>query len=1027
MTNKNRNLDNSKLPKYAIYGVAGALLAVGSPSILAQQVNAALNAKKNDDQELEIIQVTGVRSSLEEALNTKREAVSIVDAISATDIDALPALDLGEALQAIPGIQLNRDEEGRQSSINLRGLSGGFIKTTAAGQSFATPSRSSGEVGDENPFGAFEAGVFDGVTVVKSPTADMQVGGIAGVVDKKLQRALAKKDGKFSISLGGRYEALRESWDKEFKLSGSKHLIKDELAVAFKIAGSTQNFRRDTANFTSYVPLSQFKALNGGAQEGNYREYDAYVAQHNLPENAVVRAVALARNNTESSKGDRLSFTGNIEWKVSEALKLGVHLLYTKRALDDGIKEDTQISSAYNTRNPARSGRGYEIIPTSAPFFMANIEEEDGSVTPVYGVSSVELVNANYTPATRINNYTEEAKGLFLYADYRKGNWALDGTITYSDSSNLYEENAFDIRHQDVPHPRNKPTGISASIDTAKGDLNAASVDIQGWDSFSYSGTWNPGSLTSFSSSLDKTVNQDRAVNFYAHGTVDNPTRDTNSIELNAKRFVDFGFDDVFKVSSIKFGGRYANENLENYLRRVGVAGVDFDSVIDNDIFSKTLFSDTQGAFFNGNYPGAFNSSNGWQSIDAAAVKAALVATRVDVEGGVVIEPSGLYAKMDGPHLERYGENFTAKQTNTAAYFMTEFEGGLGAVTYTGNAGVRYVGTDNELVGLNRIKTDDSDELVPVTVNKTYNHLLPSINVSFELTDDVILRTAYSEALVRPNLRFQTPTISSNPGSAAVRIDLPRSDVEPYTADMYDLSLEWYNREGSAISVGMFHKEIEGLFDRKPVCPVGEDLSLYSPDLGEIEAYFNEGSAAEQCREIQIRQDHNGDDVQRAVIITRSFNSDAKIKLTGYELAVQQKLDFLPYPWNGFGGVFNYTHIEQETDGEESLFKIAPDSYNLIGYYENDGVSIRLSYNWRSDSILEGGSQFLGPDQRNQKAGGRLDLSSSYKINKGLQVFFRAFNLNDEQRYEYIGDNEDAVYRVDYTGRTYQVSLNYNF
>ncbi|MDU0352595.1 hypothetical protein RS130_00520 [Paraglaciecola aquimarina] len=93
---KNINSNKSLL----VSGTASLLLAISSPSVVAQEVNAALEARKAA-QNVEVIEVSGVRSSLENALNVKREAVSIVDAISATDIDALPALDLGEALQAL--------------------------------------------------------------------------------------------------------------------------------------------------------------------------------------------------------------------------------------------------------------------------------------------------------------------------------------------------------------------------------------------------------------------------------------------------------------------------------------------------------------------------------------------------------------------------------------------------------------------------------------------------------------------------------------------------------------------------------------------------------------------------------------------------------------------------------------------------------------------------------------------------------------------------------------------------------------
>jgi len=276
---------------------------------------AAVNKSISDD--TEVIEVTGVRASLENALNVKRESSSIVDAISATDIDALPALDLGEALQAIPGIQLNSDEEGRQSTISLRGLGSGFVNTTAFGQTFATPSAASelNAVGSPNPFAAFEAGVFDGVTVIKSPIADLQEGGIAGVVDMQLQQALSKKGGNFNISVGGRYEELTGLIDEELKLAGVKHIIDDKLAVAFKFAGSGQTFRRDTFEIIDYITVD--------TEEGFVRatNIDEYRARWGLPEDAQLTAPARGRNLSEFSEGDRLSFTGNIEYKITEPRK----------------------------------------------------------------------------------------------------------------------------------------------------------------------------------------------------------------------------------------------------------------------------------------------------------------------------------------------------------------------------------------------------------------------------------------------------------------------------------------------------------------------------------------------------------------------------------------------------------------------------------------------------------------------------------------------------------------------------------
>ncbi|MDU0352602.1 hypothetical protein RS130_00560 [Paraglaciecola aquimarina] len=186
-------------------------------------------------------------------------------------------------------------------------------------------------MGGSNPFGSFEAGVFDGVTVVKAPTADLQEGGIAGVVDKKLQRALGKKDGQYSLNIGSRYEELSEAWDKQIRFSASKHLIKDKLAVAFKVAGSDQNFRRDTANFTQYTALNN--VVNNAIEDTQFisaEALNAYKAEHGITEPlSIMKVIGKAGQVTENSRGDRFSATGNIEFqyhgRVKARRKLPLH------------------------------------------------------------------------------------------------------------------------------------------------------------------------------------------------------------------------------------------------------------------------------------------------------------------------------------------------------------------------------------------------------------------------------------------------------------------------------------------------------------------------------------------------------------------------------------------------------------------------------------------------------------------------------------------------------------------------------
>lgn len=1133
---RKRNTAQAKSSKLVSY-TAGAVLAIFTPSILAAQVQEALSEEnKKAEEAVEVIEVSGVRESLESALATKRAAESIVDAISAKDIDALPALNLGEALQAIPGIQLNTEDGSRNAEINLRGLPGGYAKVTAEGQSFATPSRSMGVVGNSNPFGAFEGSVFDGVTVVKAPTADMQEGGIGGIVDKKLQRALGKRDGRYSINLGSRYEELADGWDNSIRFSGSKHLIKDKLAVAFKAAASEQNFRRDTANFTQYTSMNTID--NNSIKNTTFISADDlnnYKNQYGILEPlSIVKVIGKAGQVTENSRGDRVSATGNIEYQATDSFKVGANFLFTKRDLGESNMEDVQFfinsddgNGQLDQQRVTLLGAPIKLSDNENPDYDPSIHNPDLATIPVYAVTHAELTNVSWRPSNRLSSSKEEAKGVFLYADYVKDDWQIDGTISRSSSESEGILTGIDLRHDtkrlnqmytDLDSGERlsfAPTGINGVINTGNGNLSNAFASITGYDDYNYSDVngifsqvdpitgdpifdlgdnswrrfsngWHSVPLTSFGSRLDPKINPmdindfpagyfpeapavlteeelaqltpeqlaereaqaqayadsvarfgGRSLDLYVNGRVVRPIRDFESFELNFNRFVDFG-SDALRFTSLKFGGRHSRETLTVEDLRVGGGGMNLNNVNGETLFADGLTSDGQTEYFNGDYPGAYGSASGWSVLDSKNLATALQDGQmpIDPQTGEPVEeydladPTGFPVKLENATTspafglnQYYRNNFSADQAINAIYLMGKFEGEIGNIFYSGNAGVRYVETTNDVIGQG---FDDQGDDIAVLVETDYENTLPSFNAAFELTDDIVLRTAYSKALVRPNLLSQTPSPINDNGRATVRLENAKAEVLPYTSQNYDLALSWYNRPGSAISFGMFIKDIEGKIQTRTICPIGDEARW---GVGELEL-IDDGTATGRCQEIGDFETDNGDIVSnRRVNIRETFNSDIPIRVTGYELAIQQKLDFLPYPWNGFGGVLNFTKIDLDEGEGQPMTRIAPYSGNIIGYYENDGFSIRLAYNWQDEKLLSAGgvTNFLGSDARTQTAGGRLDMSASYRLTKKLRVNLRAFNLNNRQEYEYIGGNEKAISRIRYAGRIYTASISYNF
>ena len=1036
-----KNMQKSLL----IGSTASLLMVVSAPNVIAQEVNAALKAKKQAES-VEVIEVSGVRASLENALNVKRQSASIVDAISATDIDALPALDLGEALQALPGVQLNSGDEGRQSTISLRGLSSGFVKTTAFGQSFATPSAASNasSVGAGNPFAAFESGVFDGVTVVKSPTADLQEGGIAGVVDQKLQQALSKKDGIATISLGARYEELADAFNPEFKLSGVKHLIEDKLAVAFKYSQSDQEFRRDTFDVIDYISV---ETDANGPRATNIEEYrDAW----GVPEDAQLRVPLRGRNVHQYSNGDRKSFSGNIEYRVHDDFKVGAHVLLSERQLDDGTKETTSYELGLNRTNSRNDFYLSDVTLdiNTAPFAYTALNE-DGTGGDAYIVSNLDFLNGRYQIENRKTTFNEKSNGVILYADYMLDNWLLDSKVTYSKAENNFENVGLNFVHEGNRATSQTPTGFNGTINTGQGDLGR--IEVSGGLEVPYvydNLEWNTP-LVSASTVLSRDeVNQGRGLRAGVNGRVRDLTKDYSSGEFNALRFTDFGFGDLLRFDTIKFGGRFSKETLDSIDQRQGIGGIDTSNIGSSYLSSDAVLSANQSSFFNGKIPGTFDHTNGWVTFineDAIdALQTNIVTDRNDLALPNTIPAvypflersrSGFWDTMNaGTDLpNNLAFNFEAQQDISAMYLTTDFSGELGEdITYRGNIGVRHIKTDNTFYGT-RIGVDENNNPIGVaeTFEDTYTNTLPMMNIAFDLHEDVVLRAAYYEGIVRPNLLAQRPSAGVRESSSLVTVDLPASTVRPYESDNYDISLEWYNREGSAISIGYFQKNITNLFENaEGYCPENSSDPIVNQLAGEVERVFISDTEF-TCQQVELFQqidenDQPGELINREVRINSVINNNEELKVEGFELAVQQKLDFLPYPWNGFGGVFNYTKLKQTGD-ETLLTRVSPESYNLITYWENDGFSVRFAYNWRDDQTLQGANSFLGTGIRTRKAQGRLDFSGSYAVTKNLKVFLQAFNLTDETGKDFYGNDERAIHSLTYAGRIYKATVSYKF
>ncbi|MEO0550790.1 MAG: TonB-dependent receptor [Pseudomonadota bacterium] len=979
-----------------------ALLGSTATHAIAQDESAD---QAEDEARQDVVVVRGIRGALDEALSIKQNSDTIGDAISADDIGTLPALDIAEALQVVPGVQVNRENNDgsfRFGEISLRGLPGSFTNTTANGQSFASPSGTVTPAdGVPNAFGAFSSRVFDGVWVNKTARADLVEGGIAGTVDQRLAKALSKPDGQLVVSVGVQYEELPEDTVGNFFATGTKHLIDDKLAVTFKLAHEEESFQRDAFNFTRYSPLNEDATRQrGGFFDPGGMSFDEWKQANGIAVDETVLYPSQFRQYSEGRTGTRTSFVGGVEYQATPELKLGADYLYSKRELD----------LAATWLLPVASGIQTSITPTSDPFLGYN--EEDGS--NVWVVPGYDYADITYAQSTRFGDLTQEAQGIFLNAEYELDKWTFDGSIAVSEA-----EFARINQNYQAQYLANTADGY-ANTNGTFGSINSGSGNS---DNYLYTLNFDPA-LTTLGTNLDLDyVNPDDPASvfvqlndtngrqrFFSAGNEVFRDRTDNALNLNAEKEVDFG-----PIKSLKFGGRYNEQNVDSYILFNSIAGLNTEGV-SNDLFVPGPTSN----FFGGGAPGAYLGSE-WEFVDISRTFDVLYGGGVDNPNGFETSPyNGSIYRRSGNRL-RGAENVASTDTTiSAVYGLANFESELGGFNVAGNFGVRYVETELEGDGVSII----NGLPVQTTAENSYSNTLPALNVSVELTPELYLRFGYSEGINRPNPAGFTPSLSINEidgaagGLGRVDVSLPGTDVEAYTSNNYDVSLEWYNRAGSVLSAAAYRKDVNSFIDTRLVCPT-DGAGLGFGTLTEVDL----GGGILEC---QIDADG------REIRISETFNFDTTITIDGLEFSVQQNLDFLENPiLAGFGVQASAAFVD--VSGEDSagnpavVPRISDESYNVAGYWENDTFSARLAYNWRSEYFLAGGLSITGIEDRIVKPRGQLDFIGRYDYNDQLSFNFRAFNLLEVEYEEYQSQNERMNRQTAFDGRTFSIAATYKF
>lgn len=342
-----------------------------------------------------------------------------------------------------------------------------------------------------------------------------------------------------------------------------------------------------------------------------------------------------------------------------------------------------------------------------------------------------------------------------------------------------------------------------------------------------------------------------------------------------------------------------------------------------------------------------------------------------------------------------YAGTFDIEEEFAEAYVKLNFDADLGTMPFSGNAGARYVDRDLTSTG-NQIAGNGSAS--PTVFERADGEWLPSAVAKLELSDEWLLRAGAARVVAFPNTEdlnngltlfnnavFDGAGNQISPGTG----NGGAPDLDPFRAEQYDLSLEYYFADESLVSAGVFYKDISSFIVQR-----------------------------------QSAETYGGVNY----LINRKVNGDGAT-VQGVELLVQAPFTFLSGWLSGFGVVATYSYIDSETPirdiaGRALTFPgLSENNVNLIGYYERGPFSARVAYNWRDEYLVALSAAATGVYNDTYE-----DVSASvrYEFGEAWSVNVEGNNLLDSEQRTYDGAEEGLRTNAIF-GRIYKATVSFRF
>lgn len=957
------------------------LLGAGIVSPLYAQ--EAAESEANND--LEIIQVKGIRGSLLRAMDLKREASGVVDAISAEEMGKFPDTNLAESLQRITGVTVSR-ANGEGSQITVRGFGPDFNLVTLNGRQMP----GTGNTRSYNLENLSSEGV-SALEVYKTARAEYPSGGLGATVNIRTTKPLSSPGLKYSISGKGIYDTSNEKGDNVTpEIAGvySNTFADDTIGVAISLSHQERHFQQQSAQIDGWQ-ANQGLGSATGADAIDRRPEDA--------EGNKIGNTFLPRNLGYSiADFERARTNGQVTLQYAPTDNFTATLDYTATEAETG-NESMAFGVWFNFGGNINS---YEL-------------DERGTAI------RFNEANNDYAHTARKATTLVEAESIGLNFDWQATeNFHFE--LDYHDSSNEIDFGA-DKGSKSAPFIIVAPNNlISKTYDYSEGEIPQIEMFWPDGATEADRADFDPLFARFDTSAGESTIEQ-----LQFHGVWESP------------------YDSP--LINVKFGLARTEQNIGGYgagVDQQGPNGYNGNMAIYPDsMFTRNDTGDFLDQLDGG---GSDLTTNYYYTYDfdeaisrAAAYFDGFLTdpfatggkdTEVNVEevtNSAYLQSAFQFEIADMPVDLNIGVRY--EQTDVTSVVKQRVEDAIVWLNPT-EWNLRYIDSDAGFV-----ETTGEHDLV-----------LPMMDFKIEVTEDIVARFSAGKTITRAPLGNLAGirTLSSNPKPGGRNGSSGNTNLLPFESTNIDLSFEYYYEDASYVSLGLFKKDVknfiqtdfstitvEGLRDPflGPRRTQAEADVVARGDQPTVTAIFeqiiaNGGGNADG----QVIQ--NGDDPLVEWLVSQPTNGDTK-EVKGVEFAVQHM-----FGETGFGAAFNVTLVDGDVEFDvDSLESQAPltglsDSANLQVFYEKDELSVKVTYAWR-DKYLIGVGQAQGssdaPPQFSREYA-QVDMSVNYDVTEELTVFFEGINLNNETEQSF-GRYEEQFLSARQYGPRYMLGARYTF